>query len=222
MSITEIEICNNALALCGQGNHIQSLEDESKEANACKRILPRAIERCIDKYDWSFCRKDEVITEDYLLKDVASPPFNFTYKLPENCLRVLALNGTDPDLQYQRNINGRATNPYDYRNYQGKKVLVTNVQVPYVLQYQALATDINLFPPTFVEALEYVVAGALAIDFVKGTTGAQLGLQLEKQGYTLLKQAFTLDFHVGVETIPEQSYRFNSFTSARGGFRRGF
>lgn len=222
MSTTEIEICNNALALSGQGNHIQSLDDETKEADACKRVLSRAIERCVDKYDWSFCRKDEYITKDYLLEDVASPPFSFTYKLPEKCLRVLAINTTEPDLQYQRRINGRQTIPFDYRNYQGKKVLVTNAQAPFVLQYQELVTDVNLFPPTFIEALEYVTAGYLTIDFVKGTTGAQLGLELEKNGYNLLKQAYSLDFHVGVEPIPETVSGAYSFTRARGGYRRDY
>lgn len=219
-TIDEIEICNNALSLCGQGSHISSLEEESKEAKTCKRLFMRAVERCVDKFDWSFCRKDEVITEDYLLKDVASPPFHFSYKLPEDCLRVVTVHNTELDAWYARQVNGRQTIGFDYRNYKGQKILVTDVEVPFVLEYQALITDVNLFPPTFIEALEYTLAGVLAIEFVKGTTGAELGLQLEKQGYAILKQAWTLDSHIGEEPIEDLSV--NSLLASRGGYRRDY
>ena len=89
-----------------------------------------------------------------------------------------------------------------------------------MLEYQALVTDVALFPPTVVEAIEYVLAGIFAIEFVKGTTGAQIGLQLEKQGYNLLKEAWALDSHIGEEPIEDRSV--NSLLASRGGFRRDY
>lgn len=216
----ELDICNNALSLCGQGTHISSFDEESKEADTCKRLFSRTVERCVDKYDWSFCRKDEVITEEYLLKDVASPPFNFTYKLPEDCLRVVTVHNPELNEMYARQINNCPTLGFDYRNYQGQKVLVTNAKAPFVLEYQALINDVTLFPPTVIEAIEFVLAGVFAVEFIKGTTGAQVGLQLEKQGYNFLKEAWALDSHIGVEPIKD------TFTSpwlvARGGYRRDY
>lgn len=219
MPTTEIEICNNALALCGQGTHIDSFTEQSKEANACSRVYPRAVERCVDKYDWTFGRKDEVIKEDQLLKDVASPPFQYTYNLPADCLRVLYLNCTDPNLQYARTANPYGSIPYQYRNYGGKRVLVTDAKAPFVLQYQALVTDVSIFPPTLIEAIEYIAGGLLAVDLMGGVSGAQLGLQLEKTGYQLLQQAHSLDTYIGAETIPDEStvFRHGSFVTVRNG-----
>lgn len=220
MSVTALEICNNALSLCGQGTHISSLSEESKEADLCSRLYQRAVERCIDKYDWSFCRKDEVITADYQLKDVASPPFHYTYKLPDDCLRVLSIHNTELDNWYARQIDGRQTLPFDFRNYKGQKVMVCDTEAPFVLQYQALVTDVALFSPTVIEAIEFVLAGYLCIDLINGTTGAQLGLNLEKQGYTLLREAWTLDSHIGAEVIQDRTV--DEFMQARRGFRRDY
>lgn len=220
MSTTPLEICNNALSLCGQGTHISSLTEQTKEADASSRLYQRAVERCVDKYDWSFCRKDEVINESFLLKDVASPPFRFSYHLPKDCLRVLTIHKTETDSWYARQVNARPTIGFDYRNYLGEKIFATEAEVPFVLEYQALITDVNLFPPTVIEAIEYVLAGIMAIEFVKGTTGAQIGLQLEKQGYNLLKEAWTLDSHIGEEPIEDRSV--SSLLAARGGFRRDY
>lgn len=217
MAVTQLEICNNALSLCGQGTHITSLTEESKEADSCARLFTRCVERCVDKYDWSFARKDEVITTSYLLQDVASPPFAYTYNLPSDCLRIVSLAEAIKDTWYARQLNGRRTIPFDYRNYNGKKVFVTDVEAPFVVQYQALVTDVTLFPPTVVEALEYIMAGALALDLVKGTTGTQIGLEMEKQGYTLLKQAYSLDTHIGVEPIQDQTV--SSFMQSRRNYR---
>lgn len=220
MAITDIEICNNALSLSGQGIHISSLTEDSKEAEICSRLYQRAVERCVDKYDWSFCRKDEVITESYQLQDVASPPFHYTYKLPTDCLRVLCIHNTELDNWYARQVNGRDTVPFDFRNYKGQKVLVTDAEAPFVLQYQALVTDLALFSPTIIEAIEFILAGYLSIDLINGTTGAQLGLNLEKQGYNLLREAWTLDSHIGAEMIPDNTTY--DLMAARGGFRREY
>lgn len=220
MSVTALEICNNALSLCGQGTHISSLSEESKEADLCSRLYQRAVERCIDKYDWSFCRKDEVITANYQLKDVASPPFRYTYKLPDDCLRVLLIHNTELDNWYARQVDGRQTLPFDFRNYKGQKVMVCDTEAPFVLQYQALVTDVALFSPTVIEAIEFVLAGYLCIDLINGTTGAQLGLNLEKQGYTLLREAWTLDSHIGAEVIQDRTV--DEFMQARRGFRRDY
>ena len=220
MSVTALEICNNALSLCGQGTHISSLSEESKEADLCSRLYQRAVERCIDKYDWSFCRKDEVITANYQLKDVASPPFHYTYKLPDDCLRVLSIHNTELDNWYARQVDGRQTLSFDFRNYKGQKVMVCDTEAPFVLQYQALVTDVALFSPTVIEAIEFVLAGYLCIDLINGTTGAQLGLNLEKQGYTLLREAWTLDSHIGAEVIQDRTV--DEFMQARRGFRRDY
>lgn len=220
MAITALEVCNNALSLCGQGTHISSLEEESKEADLCSRLYQRAVERAVDKYDWSFCRKDEVITADYQLQDVASPPFHYTYKLPEDCLRVLSIHNTELDNWYARQVDGRQTLPFDFRNYKGQKVMVCDTEAPFVLQYQALITDVTLFSPTVIEAIEFILAGYLCIDLINGTTGAQLGLNLEKQGYTLLREAWTLDSHIGAETIQDRTV--DEFMQARRGYRRDY
>ena len=63
----KIDICNNALDLIGQGTHIDSLDEQSFEARSCKRLFKPVLNQCLDIYNWSFARKDEVITADSIM-----------------------------------------------------------------------------------------------------------------------------------------------------------
>ena len=70
--MNKLDICNNALDLVGQGIHIDSFDENSKEADVIRRNYQSTVDRALSMYDFSFARKDEVITEDYLIKDYVS------------------------------------------------------------------------------------------------------------------------------------------------------
>ena len=212
MSITQLEVCNNALDLVGQGTHISSLTEASKEADLCNRLLSQVLLRSYDKYDWSFCKKDEILTQDYLV-DYVSRPFNFTYSLPADVLRVLWIAPIDSDGKTDRRFNAEKHLPFEFRNVNNAKCLVTDVGAPILLRYQSNNPSFELLPPTFVEGIEFLLAGRIAMSLVKGQNGVQMGQGLMQLGYQSLTSAHDLDTPIDPEPQPNP---VSSFVSARG------
>ena len=120
----EIEdICNNAIDLIGQGTHIDSLEEASPEARSCKRLFPTVLKQCLDFYNWSFARKDEVITKDYLVTkkdedgndvEIVSLPWLHSYRMPTDVLRVLFLAPLEVDSRSEK-IGFPCEIPFNFR-----------------------------------------------------------------------------------------------------------
>lgn len=213
----KIDICNNALNLVGQGLHIESLNENTKEADSCKRLIDPCIERCLDKYDWSFALKNEVITSDFYLADAVNPPFAYTYFLPVDFRRVNELHAVGDDSGYARKVTPKKHIPYRLYNYNNKIVLCTNQQAPFVLQYQANVKDLTLFSASFLEAVEYLMAGYLISDLQKGVMAENQSIKLIQLAYQALKIAHDNDTYIGPEWIDEPEEQHNmTFLNARG------
>ena len=67
-----------------------------------------------------------------------------------------------------------------------------------------------------IEAVEYLLAGYLAIDMMKGSVGEQVGLKLQQMGYNCLSRAHDNDVQVGVEVMPQQEVHSTLVNSRRG------
>lgn len=210
---SKLDIFNNALALVGQGLTLTSLEEtDRRELLICNRAYDRTIERALDKYNFSFMRKEEVINENYFL-DELSLPWKYTYKLPDDVMRVLFLTPLCTS-SFAERINNKLSISFNFRQIGGQLCLVTNQEVPFVLHYQgADFTNVN-FPPTFTEALEYLLAGAIAPDIIKGTTGIQTSQTLVKTGLQLLDYSAMLDAQQGAQSIQAPLYS-NSIVKSR-------
>lgn len=193
-----IELCNNALDLVGQGTHIEDMSENSKEADLCRRNLDPVIKRALDKFNFSFVRKDEVITEDNEI-NVVCIPYEHAYSLPSDLQRVLFLSDINDDSSsesiHKENIK------YNFRLINGEKVLVTDYQAPFVIHYQSKDYELDLLPDTFVEAVEYLLASKLAIALIHGTTGLQISQQLLQTGNMYLQMSAGQDAQQGSNGI---------------------
>lgn len=205
LATSQLDICNNALALVGQGQLLNSLDDNRREAVICKRVYQRTIERALDKYNFSFVRKDEVIDENFLLADAVSLPWAYTYTIPDDVMRILFLTPLCANACVER-INNKVLIPFNFRQYENKKTLVTNQEYPFVMHYQSGDYEKINFPPTFTEAVEYLIAGAIASDLIKGTSGLQVASALNKQGLQLLDYSAMLDAQQGGQSIEAPRY----------------
>jgi len=194
----KIDICNNALDLVGQGSHIQSLDEQSKEADLCRRNFDVIVKRALCKYNFNFARKDEVITNDNLL-NVVSLPWQYTYSLPTDCLKIfyLAELSDSSDIERIRLDNNR----FNFRQIANQTALVTDMQAPFVIEYQANITNVNLFSDVFIEGLEYLLASRLAVALIHGTSGLQVSQQLLNLGNFTLDQASGIDAQQGGNSI---------------------
>ena len=193
-----LELCNNALDLVGQGTHIEDMQENSKEADLCRRNLDSVIKRALDKFNFSFVRKDEVITEDSEI-DVVCIPYEHAYSLPSDLQRVLFLSDINDDSSSESIHTEKIK--YNFRLINGEKVLVTDYQAPFVIHYQSKDYELDLLPDTFVEAVEYLLASKLAIALIHGTTGLQISQQLLQTGNMYLQMSAGQDAQQGSNGI---------------------
>lgn len=193
-----LELCNNALDLVGQGTHIEDMQENSKEADLCRRNLDSVIKRALDKFNFSFVRKDEVITEDSEI-NVVCIPYEHAYSLPTDLQRVLFLSDINDDSSSESIHTEKIK--YNFRLINGEKVLVTDYQAPFVIHYQSKDYELDLLPDTFVEAVEYLLASKLAIALIHGTTGLQISQQLLQTGNMYLQMSAGQDAQQGSNGI---------------------
>lgn len=196
----KIDICNNVIDLVGQGSHIESLDEQSKEADLFRRNFDVTVKRSLMKYNYNFARKDEVITSEDLLETV-SLPWKYSYSLPSDCLRVLYLESLDSDSNSERIRHDY--NRFNFRQIGTKTILATDLEAPFTIQYIANITDTELFSDVFTEALEYLLGARIASALIHGTTGVQVGQALLTQGMMLLHNGSAIDAQQGADSIEQ-------------------
>lgn len=212
---TKVDICNNALDLIGQGIHIKGLDDQSKEADLCRRNYQQIVDRCLTKFNFSFARKDELITNSYLVSDVVSIPYKYTYKIPSDVMNILYLERYSKSKD--ETINNKDTIKFNFRvvkiNNVPTRCIVTNIEAPFVIQYQSFIDDPNLFSVQFTEAVEYMLGARLASALIHGSTGLNTSNNLMQNALMLLQLAIGQDNQQGADSIQDDA--IPEFISAR-------
>lgn len=212
---TKVDICNNALDLIGQGIHIKSFDDQTKEADLCRRNYQQIVDRCLTKFNFSFARKDELITNSYLVSDVVSIPYKYTYKIPSDVMNILYLERYSKSKD--ETINNKDTIKFNFRvvkiNNVPTRCIVTNIEAPFVIQYQSFIDDPNLFSVQFTEAVEYMLGARLASALIHGSTGLNTSNNLMQKALMLLQLAIGQDNQQGADSIQDNA--IPEFISAR-------
>lgn len=199
--MTKLDIWNNALALTGQAVLIESEDEKSYECELCKRFWPNTLKRCLMYGNFSFSRKDEVITKEMLLEDVISLPWKYSYSLPKDVLKIIRLTALSANSLSETIDNNESLIRFNFRNYNDELILVTDAIAPFVIQYQATTENLDILNPDFITALEHSLAGAIAKIIIKDTKGLQIGMQLEQLAMQYLAHALALDSNQGAYSI---------------------
>lgn len=156
MSFSKIEICNGALALCGETS-ITSLSQEGKPARVLARNYDIVRKKTLTRYRWNFAKK-----RVELAADPSAPPFGFTYKyqVPNDLIQLIGLYDRQ---EPQRNYTS-ADEPYKR---EGPYILsdVTPLKIFYI----ADITDTSQYDPSFATVFEYALAIKIYYDLTKGT-----------------------------------------------------
>ena len=146
MALSEVEICNFALAKLGSESFLTSLDDEnSKAATLCNLFYRPVRDSLLRSHLWRFARKQ------YQLAPLAEEPlFNggYYFQMPNDCLRVVI-----PDDDYFET--------YGRWSVEGTKILADTT----VLQIVGISRveDTSNFDPIFVEALATRIAHELCM-----------------------------------------------------------
>jgi hypothetical protein len=82
--MTDVEICNLALAHLGSSKQISDLETErSNEANACRQFYDTARDKTLKDFEWPFATKLIALS---LVEEDPSEEWSYSYQYPTDCL----------------------------------------------------------------------------------------------------------------------------------------
>lgn len=85
MAITQVGICNSALAKVGQAP-ISSLTQETRAAQILNSIWDLVQDELLASHPWNFALKRAALTPT---SDTPAYEFDYEYDIPNDCLRVL-------------------------------------------------------------------------------------------------------------------------------------
>lgn len=168
---TPIKICSRASVLMG-GSPISSFTDGTVESDVCDAMYEDVARAALTNTRWRFATNQSVLTR------IVSPPtgrFDAAYQLPATMLMLNAITVNDLPIEYD--IYGDKA----YCN------AVTNDVV--IADYIFRAEEAN-WPPYFTIAVEFTMAGILAVSVARDP---QLASLMEQKANIFMMQARRLD-----------------------------
>lgn len=168
---TPIKICSRASLLIG-GDAIQSFEDGTAEATVANAMYEDMAQAALTNSRWRFA------TDQAILNRLANAPtgrYDAAYQLPTECIMLNAVTVND--------------HPIKYDTYGSKVFCDASINDSLVADYNFRA-DESTWPPYFVVAVEYVMAGVLATSVARDQ---QLATMMEGKANLLMAQARRLD-----------------------------
>lgn len=196
---SEVQICN--LALLKFGNiTINSLEDSTEQAQACKELYPLMRDELMSLHEWNFALGRADISSE--LANTPAFQYDHAYQLPVDCLRVVELYGTQA--KWAREGNDFLTN-------QDEEIFI---------RYIKKATTTGDFSQVFVNSLAVRLAGELVAK-IKEDKNMRLELLSELER-VILPEAFRInaiegnrELKQGEKSLDAQNYPWQS--RGRGG-----
>lgn len=172
MSVSEVEICNMALAKLGVTTRINSLEEDG-HAVYCKLFWPHVRDAVLRSHPWNCARGRRSLTP---LSATPDFEYDYQYQLPVNpyCLRAYTLYDTDTKWRVE-----------------GRLLLCDDDTVD--LMYIKRVTDPSEYDPMLVDVLVLKMALKIAGP-VTGGNKMNEGLIKELEGISL-PEARSIDAH---------------------------
>lgn len=152
-TINPVKIGNMALSHVGVSSFIETLSEDSVEANQISLWYDFSREQALEMLDWNFARKRQTLATHS--DDPPDGVWSYRYQYPADALKVRTLvnpAGKDADA-----IPFEIENSEDGSN----KTILTDLDEAVVV-YTFKLQDTSLFSPMFVEALSFLLAHHIA------------------------------------------------------------
>jgi hypothetical protein len=152
MATSKTEIANMAFVFLG-AKRINAFTDDSKEARIASTTYDHIRDQVLRDHPWNFAIKRATISAD-----ATAPEWEFdaSYQLPGDCLRVLKVNGQDPETNRWR--------------VEGSRKIFTDLGTPIEIQYVFREVAVGNYDTSFVVALAYALATHWAEPITKTAT----------------------------------------------------
>lgn len=155
-----------ALSHIGDGDDIDQEDEQSVEAEQCRKFYPIARDMLLERHNWDFAIRTVELSE---LAEDASGPWTYRYSVPSDYIKAITI-APDLDLltatwlteeQYLRQITNHAKQFEIEADENGAVSILTNEYqafLKYVYRNESVAT----YSAGFVMALSYLLASLLA------------------------------------------------------------
>ena len=178
MRMSDVEICNGAIGLCGSTDFIQSLSDASQvSARRCKQFFLPAVERVLRKHGWNCATAIQKLAEN-----TAAPTIEYAnaFALPHDCVKVIDVYGS-----------ADCYSPYDRWRIVGRNIH-TELDTVY-LKYIRFPEDFRELDILLAGAIEYEMALRLAPTLIKDKEVYGILFQAAQQALREAKAMDTLE-----------------------------
>lgn len=194
MAISEVQICNLALARIGQSVLISSMDEASPAASVCNLFYSTCRDRILEAYPWRFA------TKYVTLQDIGTPPTNwaYRYRYPNDCLSARCI--VSPGA---RNLTIENRIPYAItEDSAGNGRAICCDISPAELEYTAQITMPSIFSPEFSNALAWLLASDICLPLTGDPNKIKLYLQMFESS---VASAFANNMKEGQDGLPADS-----------------
>lgn len=178
MSSSAIQVCNFALSHLGVGKAISSLDESSKEAEACNLFYEPARDEMLSSFVWPFATKNLALGLVSTKGDTAHPTteWYYSYRYPADALYLQKI------LSCIRNDNRQSRVPYELAADSTGTLIFTDQQNAVIRYTSTLGQNPARWAPDFAFALSYRIAAYVAPRVTGGDPFkvGQLALQMWK------------------------------------------
>ena len=152
---TPIKICSRASLLIG-GNPISSFTDGSSESIVAGAMYEDMARAALTNCRWRFSTSQEQLNR---LSEAPTGRFDAAYQLPSGLLLLNAVTVNDFNISYDT---------------YGSKVYCDASDNEVLIADYVFRAEENTWPPYFVVAVEYIMAGVLAISVARDAAMAKM------------------------------------------------
>lgn len=217
--VTNVEICNQALAAIGAKARVTSISPPdagSTEAEQCSRYFNECLETLLEMFDWSFATKRVALTD---AGDTDTTSWLFRYVVPADLCRAIAIipeGAADDYMLYGERIPETFVREQDE---DGTLRIYTNTENA-TLRYTAWVTNPNKWPPLFRQAFAALLASKIAGPLIRGEEGERTARRKLEEVEMYIGRAKVSDA-VQARVRPEHRGATYQNNRSRGGLSRG-
>ena len=192
-----VDICNMALALIG-GGPINSLDETSMEARACKKFMVQVRRSVLSSHAWNCATQWNVPPSIGESGKNGAPawPYRYAFALPNNCLSVVRIE-TGLPAGSLATVSAPAM-PFLVAAHEGQRAILCNESAPTIM-YIADIDDASALDAKVVDVVVFRLASALALPIGEKTQRADYFMGLYREA---LREAMTEDAQNGLEFVP--------------------
>lgn len=195
MRISEVAICNRALARVGEKANVVSINptDGTELSEACARFYPLALGAVLEAHPWSFATKRVTLAQRHGFN---AAPWKYAFSAPDDFARAIDVRNAESGMDYEM-LPGYLTPRFERIDFEmeadasGLVILANSEQI--MLRYIVNNPKPVFFPFVFVDALAWRLAGDLCGELIKGDTGYKLADAIERNYIAALTRAIHAD-----------------------------